>query len=270
LACSNYFSFVILCSLAIFHPYDVLIEKTVEKKKSENITTDNNPQEELVSNSIEDEIENESEISIENYNNILFVFPNNDQLESNKQFNIELNIKTLDFHNLIFILKIQNVKYKKEKKCIYVCNFNEVILKHYKNKNSPKDVLNLLKQAYNISLTINPQRNSFNANKKDISLLAHLYIELIKLDKGFLLDLIKFLKIDHDEIINTLSNYYISIYDDKPLIGKDIERMDSLRSIFNEDSEFIDTSHSSNKKKSINEKRYYSEDIKEDNNKNSF
>jgi len=263
---SIYFLFAILSSLAIFHPYDVLIEKTIVKKKSENIITENNPQEELVSNSIEDEIENESEISIENYNNILIEFPNNDQLGNNKQFNIELNIKTLDFHNLIFILKIQNIKYKKEKRCIYVCNFNEVILKHYKNKNSSKDVLNLLKQAYNISLTINPQRNSFNANKKDVSLLAHLYIELIKIDKGFLLDLIKFLKIDHDDIINTLSNYYTSIYDDKPLIEKDIERMDSLRSIFNDESGFTDTSHSSNKRKSINERRYYSEDIKDNSN----
>lgn len=266
LTCSIYFLFAILSSLAIFHPYDVLIEKTIEKKKSENIITENNLKEELVSNSIEDEIENESEISIENYNNILIEFPNNNQLGSNKQFSIELNIKTLDFHNLIFILKIQNIKYKKEKRCIYVCNFNEVILKHYKNKNTSKDVLNLLKQAYNISLTINPQRNSFNANKKDVSLLAHLYIELIKIDKGFLLDLIKFLKIDHDDIINTLSNYYTSIYDDKPLIEKDIERMDSLRSIFNDESGFTDTSHSSNKRKSINERRYYSEDIKDNSN----
>lgn len=270
LTCSNYFLFAILSGLAIFHPYDVLIEKSVEKKKNENIITENNPQEELVSNSIEDEIECESEISIENYNNILIDFPNNEQLGNNKQFSIELNIKTLDFHNLIFILKIQNIKYKREKKCIYVCNFNEVIFKHYKNKNSPKDVLNLLKQAYNISLTINPQRNSFNANKKDVSLLTHIYIEIIRIDKGFLLDLIKFLKIENDDIIKTLSNNYTSIYDDKPLIEKDIERMDSLRSILNDESEFTDTSHSSNKKKSIDEKRYNSEDIKDNSNQNSF
>lgn len=270
LTCFIYFLFAILGSLAIFHPYDVLIEKAIDKKKNENITTENNPHEELVSNSIEDELECESEISIENYNNILIEFPNNEQSGNKNQFNIELNIKTLDFHNLIFILKIQNTKYKKEKKCIYVCNFNEVIFKHYKNKNSPKDVLNLLKQAYNISLTINPQRNSFNANKKDVCLLAHLYIEIIRIDKGFLLDLIKFLKIENDDIIKTLSSNYTSIYDDKPLIEKDIERMDSLRSIFNDESEFTDTSHSSNKKKSIDERRFNSEDIKENDNKNSF
>jgi hypothetical protein len=270
LTCFIYFLFAILSSLAIFHPYDVLIEKTFEKKKSGNLITENNPQEELVSNSIEDEIENESEISMENYNNILIEFPNNEQLGNNKQFSLELNIKTLDFYNLIFILKIQNIRYKKEKKSLFVCNFNEVIIKYYKNKNSPKELLNLLKQAYNISLSINPQRNSFNANKKDVSLLAHLYIEIIKVEKGFLLDLIKFLKIEHDDIINTLSNYYTSIYDDKPLIEKDIERMDSLRSIFNDESGFTDTSHSSNKKKSIDEKRYNSEDIKENSNKDSF
>jgi hypothetical protein len=243
LTCFIYFLFAILSSLAIFHPYDVLIEKTIEKKKSGNFITENNPQDELVSNSIEEEIENESEISMENYNNILIEFPNNEHLGNNKQFSIELNIKTLDFYN---------------------------ILKYYKNKNSPKEVLNLLQQAYNISLSINPQRNSFNANKKDVNLLVHLYIEIIKIDKGFLLDLIKFLKIDHNDLINTLSNYYTSIYDDKPLIEKDIERMDSLRSIFNDESGFTDTTHSSNKKKSIDEKRYNSEDIKENSNRDSF
>ena len=270
LTCFIYFLFAILSSLAIFHPYDVLIEKTIEKKKSGNFITENNPQDELVSNSIEEEIENESEISMENYNNILIEFPNNEHLGNNKQFSIELNIKTLDFYNLIFILKIENIRYKREKKSIYVCNFNEVILKYYKNKNSPKEVLNLLQQAYNISLSINPQRNSFNANKKDVNLLVHLYIEIIKNDKGFLLDLIKFLKIDHNDLINTLSNYYTSIYDDKPLIEKDIQRMDSLRSIFNDESGFTDTTHSSNKKKSIDEKRYNSEDIKENSNRDSF
>ena len=270
LTCFIYFLFAILSSLAIFHPYDVLIEKTIEKKKTENFITENNPQEGLVSNSIEEEIENESEISMENYNNILIEFPNNEHLGNNKQFSIELNIKTLDFYNLIIILKIENTRYKREKKSIYVCNFNEVILKYYKNKNSPKEVLNLLQQAYNISLSINPQRNSFNANKKDVNLLVHLYIEIIKIDKGFLLDLIKFLKIDHNDLINTLSNYYTSIYDDKPLIEKDIERMDSLRSIFNDESGLTDTSHSSNKKKSIDEKRYNSEDVKENSNRDSF
>lgn len=265
----NYFLFVILSGLAIFHPYDVLIEKAI-KKKNENLITENNPHEDLVSNSIDDELENESEISLENYNNIIIEFRNNEQLENNKLFSLELNIKTTDFYNLIFILKIQNIKYKKEKKCMHVCNFNEVIYKYYKNKKSPKDVLNLLKQAYNISLTINPQRNSFNANKKDVYLLAHLYIEIIKIDKGFLLDLIKFLKIDHNEIINILSNYYTSIFDEKPLIQKDIERMDSLRSIFNDESGYADTSLTSNKKKSIDEQRYNSEDIKESNNKDSI
>lgn len=103
--------------------------KIRRKEKNENIITENNPQEELVSNSIEDEIECESEISIENYNNILIDFPNNKQLGNNKQFSIELNIKTLDFHNLIFILKIQNIKYKREKS-VYMF---VILMKWYSN-----------------------------------------------------------------------------------------------------------------------------------------
>ena len=134
-----------------------------------------------------------------------------------------------------------------------MCNFNEIILKHYTNKSSSKEVLNLLKQAYNISLTLNPKRNSFIGDKKETNLLAHIYIELIKQDNRFLLDLLTFLEIKDNEIINALSQKYTSIYEENPLIKKEIERMDSFRSIFNYSNEsgYVDTSLTSNEKKSI-------------------
>lgn len=246
---------IILFFLSIFHPYDIIIKKSKIISKNENILNETqistNFQEDLNSNS-NSELDNESEIYSQNMNNIIIELQNN-EINNNKQYNIELKIKTKDFIQLIFKIKIQKNKYKKSKKSLYVCNFNEIILKHYTNKSSSKEVLNLLKQAYNISLTLNPKRNSFIGDKKETNLLAHIYIELIKQDNRFLLDLLTFLEIKDNEIINALSQKYTSIYEENPLIKKEIERMDSFRSIFNYSNEsgYVDTSLTSNEKKSI-------------------
>ena len=129
-------------------------------------------------------------------------------------------------------MKIQNVNYIKAKNTTYVCNFNEIILKYYINNNKSTNILNFIKQAYNISLTLNPKRNSFNGNKQYTNVLAILYLEIIKIDNEFLLDLINFLEINDDELINILNKKYISIYKQNPSINKEIERLDTSRSIF--------------------------------------
>ena len=47
-----------------------------------------------------------------------------------KDFMIELKIKTQDFKELNFSVKIQKVKHKRNKLPINVCNFNEILLKY--------------------------------------------------------------------------------------------------------------------------------------------
>ena len=249
----------ILCLFAIFHPYDVIIKKKnkeKEKNKAEDNATNTSTgvQEDLLFNS-EDEFTNEEEISFNNMETIIIELNDHEGFNM-RQFTIELKIKTIDFKQLIFSLKIGKIKHKRTKMPINVSNFNEVVLKHYKNKNVAKDILNLLKQAYNISLTLNPQRNSFSCDNKNINLLAHLYREIIKKDYQFLLDLLKFLKIKSDDLINSLSESFTSIFEENPSVEKEIERIDTLGSIFDNFGQigFIDISHDDIKKQKTTNK----------------
>ena len=247
---------LLLFLLAIFHPNDIsVVNKNIMKYDNLNetqISTD--IQEDLISNSddyAEDDYLND-EINYQKLNKIsIEITDNNKKIK----YNIELKIRTRDFSKLTFKMKIQNINYITVKSTLYVCNFNEVILKYYKNNEKSDNVLNFIKQAYNISLTLNPKRNSFNGNKKDTNILAFLYLETIKINKGFLLDLMYFLEINNDELINILSKKYTSIYKQNPLINKEIEKLEFSRSIFTEDSSFIDSSVNSNRKKSLFESK---------------
>ena len=268
---------LILSFLAIFHPYDTNFKAIYKKEEEEeNIKDDNDTkistsvQDGLLYNS-EDEFTNDDEMSFHNMETIKIEIFEKGNLNK-KDFMIELKIKTQDFKELNFSVKIQKVKHKRNKLPINVCNFNEIILKYYKKKqNISKDVINLLKQAYNISLTLNPQRTSFTGDKKNANLLAHLYREIIKKDNQFLLDLLKFLKIKCDELINSLSEKFTSIFQENPRVEKDIERIDTLGSIFDnlEDIGFADVlfPNTSIKKEKTLEKNDYS-DIKVKNNLN--
>ena len=258
----------ILFLLAIIHPYDVSIEKKI--KEEEKIINDD-PNDTRISTEIQDELfnsddefMNEEDISFHNLENMKIEVNDNEGLNL-KQYNIELKIKTLDFKQLIFSLKIQKVKHKRIKLPINVSNFNEVILKYYKKRDISKDIINLLKQAYNISLTLNPQRNSFTGDKKNANLLAHLYREIIKKDNQFLLDLLYFLKIKSNDLINCLSDNYTSIYKDNPSVEKEIERIDTLGSIFDnfDDIGFTDITKTTIKKqKSMEDNKFPKSEIK--------
>lgn len=233
------FSFLLFL-LAIFHPIDIIIKPKIVDKDENKMGI----QEDLVSCS-DDYFENQY---------FKDKLKKKITIEINKiKFNLELKIKTKDFSQLDFKMKIEDITYIKTKSTIYVCNFNEIVLKYYNNKNKSNNVLNLLKQAYNISLTLNPRRNSFNGNLKDTYLLGLLYLEIIKIDNEFLLNFIDFLEINNDELNNILTKNYTSIYKQNPLINKEIERLDSS-SIFNnkEDSSFIDSSIVSSNKNTQN------------------
>ena len=259
----------ILSLFAFFHPYDVSIEKNIKDDEEEKNNDDGNVtristglQDDILFNS-EDEFANEEEMSFHNME-ALTIELNDSEGFNAKQYNIELKLRTQDFKQIIFSLKIDKTKHRRSKLPINVSNFNEVILKYYKNKNISKELLNLLKQAYNISLTLNPQRNSFTGDKKNINLLAHLYREIIKKDNQFLLDLLKFLKIKSDNLINSLQENFRSIYDENPSIEKEIERIDSLGSIFDNfnDIGFTDINNSGIKKQNLLEDKFPKTDRK--------
>ena len=269
-----FFSFILFL-LAIFRPYDFSIEKTTQRE--EKIKDDLNEtristglQDDLLNNNSEDEFTNDEDLSFQSTENIVIEL---DDIEgfNKKLFNIELKIKTQDFKQLIFSLKIQKVKHKRVKTPIIVSNFNEVILKYYKRRDASKDVLNLIKQAYNISLTLNPLRTSFTGDKKNSNLLAHLYREIIRKDKNFLLDLIKFLNIKSDDIVQCLSGNFTSIYDENPSVEKEINRIDTLGSIFDSFDDFglTDMSNTDIKKQKteINKFQKYSKTDKKNKNK---
>ena len=221
----------LLFLLAICHLYDISVkQKTIYSKNDTlnetQISTDF--QDDLMSNSDENN-ENENFSDELNYQKLSKI---SIDISENIKYDIILKIRTKDFSKLVFKLKIQNVNYIKAKNTTYVCNFNEIILKYYMNNNKSTNILNFIKQAYNISLTLNPKRNSFNGNKTYTNILAILYLEIIKIDNEFLLDLINFLEINDDELINILNKKYISIYKQNPSINKEIERLDTSRSIF--------------------------------------
>ena len=258
----------ILSLFAFFHPYDVSIEKNIKDEEDKNIDDGNvtristGLQDDLLFNS-EDEFGNEEEISFHNME-ALTIELNDSEGFNVKQYNIELKLRTQDFKQIIFSIKIDKIKHRRVKMPINVSNFNEVILKYYKNRNISKELLNLIKQAYNISLTLNPQRNSFTGDKKNLNLLAHLYREIIKKYNQFLLDLLKFLKIKTDNLINSLQENFKSIYDENPSVEQEIERVDSLGSIFDNfnDIGFTDINNSGEEKLPKTDRKLPKKDFK--------
>ena len=258
----------ILSLFAFFHPYDVSIEKNIKDEEDKNIDDGNvtristGLQDDLLFNS-EDEFGNEEEISFHNMEAITIEL-NDSEGFNVKQYNIELKLRTQDFKQIIFSIKIDKIKHRRVKMPINVSNFNEVILKYYKNRNISKELLNLIKQAYNISLTLNPQRNSFTGDKKNLNLLAHLYREIIKKYNQFLLDLLKFLKIKTDNLINSLQENFKSIYDENPSVEQEIERVDSLGSIFDNfnDLGFTDINNSGEEKLPKTDRKLPKKDFK--------
>ena len=258
----------ILSLFAFFHPYDVSIEKNIKDEEDKNIDDGNvtristGLQDDLLFNS-EDEFGNEEEISFHNME-ALTIELNDSEGFNVKQYNIELKLRTQDFKQIIFSIKIDKIKHRRVKMPINVSNFNEVILKYYKNRNISKELLNLIKQAYNISLTLNPQRNSFTGDKKNLNLLAHLYREIIKKYNQFLLDLLKFLKIKTDNLINSLQENFKSIYDENPSVEQEIERVDSLGSIFDNfnDLGFTDINNSGEEKLPKTDRKLPKKDFK--------
>ena len=80
------------------------------------------------------------------------------------------------------------------------------MIRIYKYKNYESSLINLVQQSYNISLTLNPDNNSYTGKKESIDTLAHLCNEAIKTSNNFLLDILLFLDLSEIELVQILQN----------------------------------------------------------------
>ena len=199
----NSFFSLILFYYSIFRPYDFsyqpaqLINKTIENKEVNaelnSISISNSDSildfnEDLLYDDLSDE-------------EILYKITIN-----NEAFNLFLKLKTNDFSKMIFIINVNNDKYNKQKTPSEITKFFLNLIKCYKNKNYGNNILNLVQQSYNISLTLNPKKNSFTGKKENLNTLSHLCNESIKTSNNYLLDLLLFLDLSNINLVQTLQN----------------------------------------------------------------
>ena len=125
---------------------------------------------------------------------------------NNEVFNLFLKIKTNDFSKMFFIINVNNSKYYKQKTPSEITKFFINLKKCYKNKNYENNIINLVQQSYNISLTLNPRKNSFTGKMENLNTLSHLCNESIKTSNNYLLDLLLFLDLSNINLVQTLQN----------------------------------------------------------------
>ena len=200
LFCNSFFS-LILFYYSIFRPYDSsyqpaqLINNIIENKEVNaelNSLSNHDPildfNEDLLYDNISDE-------------EILYKITIN-----NEVFNLFLKIKTNDFSKMFFIINVNNSKYYKQKTPSEITKFFINLKKCYKNKNYENNIINLVQQSYNISLTLNPRKNSFTGKMENLNTLSHLCNESIKTSNNYLLDLLLFLDLSNINLAQTLQN----------------------------------------------------------------
>ena len=120
---------------------------------------------------------------------------------------ILVKIKTNDFSVFYFtIILKKSEKYNKVKNPYEISNFFKKLIRIYKYKNYESSLINLVQQSYNISLTLNPDNNSYTGKKESINTLAHLCNEAIKTSNNFLLDILLFLDLSEIELVQILQN----------------------------------------------------------------
>ena len=221
---------IILFYYSIFRPYDITY------KSIENLLKDDIINNELNSISNDNSIDN-SEIEYtetfdydENFNlkdDVLYsITIKNGNLNNNIPLKkkLFLKIKTNDFKSIKFSLILTNKTYKKEKSPSEISIFLKKLIKIFKNKKYENNIINLLQQSYNISLTLNPERNSFSGKKESINTLTHLCNEVIKLSNNFLLDLLLFLDLSNISLVQTLRDNNIESVSEE--LNNDIESED--------------------------------------------
>ena len=231
---------IILLYYAIFRPYDFIyrnIEQLLAEDKNNN---------ELNSISCENSLLD----SNDNYDDDDYNYSFKDNLlssisiknnEKPKTIDILIEIKTIDFKTINFIIILKEEKYDIQKSPSGLCHFYKNLIKCYKNKKYENNIINLIQQSYNISLTLNPERNSYTGKKDSLKTLTHLCNQAIKISNNFLLDLLLFLDLSHINLVELLQNNNIQS------VIEDFENIED-----NKEAEFIFEINKNNSKKSIN------------------
>ena len=201
---------IILFFYAIFRPYDF----SYSYKNIEKILNDDKFKNELNSVSYENSLleYTESFTYDDDYNpkdELLYTITiknKNKEIIKPTKVKLFLKIKTDDFSTISFILMLKNDKFDKDKFPNDICNFFKKLIKVYKYKKYENNIINLVQQSYNISLTLNPQRNSYTGKKESITTLMHLCNETIKISNNFLLDLLLFIDFPGNPVVQILQN----------------------------------------------------------------
>ena len=204
---------IILFFYAIFRPYDFRYSNIEQIFNDHFVNTENNSELNSISNDdsileCSDILDNDDSFKDESLYNILI--KNNLNDNNPTKVNFYLKIKTNDFTDLTFIIKSMKNKYIKKKSPSELSIFLKNVIKVYKNKKYENNIINLSQQSYNISLTINPNKNSFTGKKDSINILTHLFNEIIKNSNNFLLDLLLFLDLSDIDLVELLKNNNIN------------------------------------------------------------
>ena len=207
--CGHCFLSIILFYYAIFRPYDFTYKNIEKILGNDLINNELNPiscDNSLLIDYTETFNENDNlnpkddllyTIKIKNKNDNL----NNEKPSKTKLF---LQIKTNDFSFINFTLILKDNSYEKEILPSRICTFLKKLIKIYKNKKYGSEIINLLQQCYNISLTLDPKRNAYTGEKESINTFSHLFNEAIKRSNNFLLDLLLFIKLPDIPLVQLL------------------------------------------------------------------
>ena len=256
LLCLHFFLSIILLYYAIFRPYDFTyrnIEPLINDEDTNNelnsISVDNslldlNDDIDIDKKNDNDKDNDDNDNNFDSKDDILYSIniKNNDNKKPITIF-LFIKIKTNEFRIFSFTVKLKEGKYKKEKSPSELCDFFKKLIKCYKSKKYPNNIINLIQQSYNVSLTLNPERNSYTGKKDSIKALTHLCNEIVKLSNNFLLDLLLFLDLSNIDLVHILQNNNIE---------------SSLDDFDNEDDDSIfEISHTNTKKSNLSSSSIY-------------
>ena len=217
----------ILLFFSIFRPYDFVCIPAEDAEHSKKNS--------LLKNMKEgDELMDSFDSSEESNGGVFIKFDDYKKRANKISINFYLKIKTVNFKTLVFEVNIENIKFNQNKTPRQVSNFNESILKIYKQNKYSNDIINMIQQAYNISLTLDPQRSSFKNDKNSLLTLRKLYNEIIKISNNFLIDFLTFLEMCNNNLVSILneSNFF-SVFDKNPDLLNNINNDNSIRNIKN-------------------------------------
>ena len=137
------------------------------------------------------------------------------EVDQKPPFKCKIRVQTNNFYDVHFNVVINDRFYRATKKITDVIAFNEAIFKCYKKSHNTFN-LSLIQQAYNFSLTLNPNSPSFVKSKNTLLSLSVVYMQITSKSHKFLYDLLHFLKLKNNVLYVELSKKYKTIFDEYP------------------------------------------------------